>query len=48
MSKFGTDKEVRVYTKGAPDMLFKYTNKVITEYGVQDMFDDSTVSNELL
>jgi magnesium-transporting ATPase (P-type) len=45
----GTDKEIRLYTKGAPDMLFKKTNKAISADGsVVGMDDTSVVSKELL
>jgi Ca2+-transporting ATPase len=45
----GTDKEVRLYTKGAPDMLFKKTTKAISADGsVVGMDDTSVVSKELL
>ena len=45
----GTDREVRVYCKGAPDMLFEYTSQVIcSDGGVRSLHDSTTVPNELM
>jgi len=38
----GTDQEVRVYCKGAPDMLFPDTSKVVCNDGTVQSVDDST------
>mmetsp|Transcript_15972 Transcript_15972/g.26934 ORF Transcript_15972/g.26934 Transcript_15972/m.26934 type:complete len:1163 (-) Transcript_15972:42-3530(-) len=48
-SQEGTDKEVRVYCKGAPDMLFDLTTGVVCADGsVQSVDDQTLVSEELL
>jgi Ca2+ transporting ATPase len=45
----GTDREVRVYCKGAPDMLFDFTSSVICADGSTQYMDDQTnVPSELL
>ena len=45
----GTHQEVRVYCKGAPDMLFDFTTKVVCEDGsVQDLSANAYVPDELL
>jgi magnesium-transporting ATPase (P-type) len=47
--KAGQDDEVRVYTKGAPDMLFNMTSNVKLADGTVVSFDDTTViPDELL
>lgn len=44
----GTDQEVRVFCKGAPDMLFEYTTKVLTSDGsVAEMGDTVEVPDAL-
>ena len=45
----GTDQEVRVYCKGAPDMLFDFTSSVVVEDGsVQSLNGNAYVPEELL
>lgn len=45
----GTDREVRVYCKGAPDMLFDYTTSVLCADGSTQYIDDQiNVPSELL
>lgn len=45
----GTDREIRVYCKGAPDMLFDYTTSVICADGsTQYLTDETNVPFELL
>ena len=47
--KIGTDKEVRVYTKGAPDFLLKKVSFCISKDGMmQPITRQTTVPNELL
>jgi len=47
--KEGTNEEVRVFTKGAPDMLFDYTSHAISADGsIVSLEDSATVSDELL
>jgi len=47
--KIGTDKEVRVYTKGAPDMLLLKVTYCITKDGtIQPISRQSTVPMDLL
>lgn len=41
-AKAGAGDEVRIYCKGAPDMLFDRTTNVITADGSSANFDDST------
>ena len=41
-SKAGEPDEVRIYTKGAPDMLFDFTSNVMLENGTVASFDDTT------
>lgn len=38
----GQDNEVRIYCKGAPDMLFERTNNVMCSDGSVANFDDTT------
>jgi len=40
--KEGADDEVRIYTKGAPDMLFDCTSNVLLADGTTVSFDDTT------
>ena len=48
-SKEGTDQEVRIYCKGAPDMLFEYTTGVVNANGeICSLEDEVTVAKELL
>jgi len=48
-SKAGTDQEVRVYCKGAPDMLFDYTSNVISADGsIVDLNSSVNVPENLL
>jgi magnesium-transporting ATPase (P-type) len=45
----GTSQEVRVYCKGAPDMLFDFTSEVITENGsIENLNSTTTIPNDLL
>ena len=45
----GQDNEVRVFCKGAPDMLFDLTNSVITGNGtVEDMYAQTACPEKLL
>jgi len=45
----GTDQEVRVYTKGAPDMLFDFTSSVVCPDGsIASLNDSTSVAPELL
>lgn len=45
----GTDREIRVYCKGAPDMLFDYTTSVLCADGSTQYLEDQTnVPFELL
>jgi magnesium-transporting ATPase (P-type) len=45
----GTENEVRVYCKGAPDMLFEYTSNVLCADGsIQSLDDETSVPFELL
>lgn len=45
----GTDREVRVYTKGAPDMLLQKVTRVITQEGeMRNIESMTTVPNDLL
>lgn len=49
MDKIGTDKEVRVYCKGAPDMLLQKVTYAITREGtVQPINRQTTVTSDLL
>lgn len=48
-SKEGTEQEVRVYCKGAPDILFDKTSKMIAKDGsLQDIEEEITVDEALL
>ena len=48
-SKEGTDQEVRIYCKGAPDMLFDYTTSVISATGnIVDLSATTQVPGNLL
>lgn len=48
-AKAGTNEEVRVYTKGAPDMLFDFTSHCITKDGsIAQLTDSTSVPDELL
>jgi len=45
----GTDQEVRVYCKGAPDMVFNDTTKVVTADGeIVDITEETEVPTDLL
>jgi len=45
----GTDQEVRVYCKGAPDMVFNDTTKVVLADGsIADIQDSTEVPSDLL
>jgi magnesium-transporting ATPase (P-type) len=47
--KEGTDHEIRVYCKGAPDMLFEYTTNVLCADGsIQSLEDETAVPMELM
>lgn len=47
--KRGTDREVRVYCKGAPDMLWDITEKIVTPDGQEvDINNETDVPEELL
>ena len=41
-AKAGQADEVRIYTKGAPDMLFDFTTNVFNADGSVSSFDDTT------
>lgn len=47
-SKAGTDEEVRLYCKGAPDMVLESTTRVLTADGVANIEDTTDVPTELL
>jgi Ca2+ transporting ATPase len=47
-SKEGTNQEVRIYCKGAPDMLFDLTSNVVTPNGIVDVNEETQIAKELL
>ena len=45
----GTNREVRVYCKGAPDMLWELTDKIVNENGEEvDILEETEIPTELL